>query len=53
MLASCISNLPAYTYIVQIWKLRYNGTGMNIAVIDSGFDIRHDDLASSYVSIGK
>lgn len=40
-------------FCTQVWRMGYNGTGINIAIIDSGFDIKHDDLARKFVSNSK
>jgi len=33
----------------QVWALGYNGTGVNVSVIDTGVNYSHPDLAGSYI----
>ena len=33
----------------QVWALGYNGTGINVSVIDTGVNYNHPDLADSYL----
>ncbi len=33
----------------QVWALGYNGTGINVSIIDTGVNYNHPDIADSYL----